>query len=411
MATETGATRRGTAVAHPRQRAMVPARLWTGVLLAAWLVAAVVLDGWAHHRHLAHTLAPRTERRGPPSVALGLPAARVPLHLPYFLGLGAVAVLTAGRLARLGGPGRGSAGRAVQELGQESLPAVGLLLVLGGVTGTLLRPGPFRGPSPLTIDEPLTPLLHPFQVLHAAGLGLILLDPLRRAWCAPAGRRRPRDAFPAVLSLGLFLFLVGYMVQYAHPVVEPLAAGVSYGTLGTPSRYGVGAHIYGLGVLGYLVQSVSLTGGLLLLLRRWPRLPSGAVTLLLTLSAVPLSLLRGTVVLVPGILLAGLAGDRLVDRLGGGQGGPDSGQVRLVAALVPAATALASFLTLAVLQGARGHGSRGVVGLSDLFPASRVAWSADLWVGVTVLCGVAGWLVSYLVFPPRLPEGAGGAGA
>jgi hypothetical protein len=35
-----------------------------------------------------------------------------------------------------------------------------------------------------------------------------------------------------------------------------------------------------------------------------------------------------------------------------------------------------------------------------------VAWSVHLWVGSIVLAGIAGWLLSYLLLPPRSSEAA-----
>jgi len=34
-----------------------------------------------------------------------------------------------------------------------------------------------------------------------------------------------------------------------------------------------------------------------------------------------------------------------------------------------------------------------------------VAWSVHAWTGAIVLAGAAGWLLSYLVLPPRSVEG------
>ena len=37
----------------------------------------------------------------------------------------------------------------------------------------------------------------------------------------------------------------------------------------------------------------------------------------------------------------------------------------------------------------------------SLFPTDGIGWSAHVWVGTTVLCGGGGWLVSFLLWPPR----------
>lgn len=39
-----------------------------------------------------------------------------------------------------------------------------------------------------------------------------------------------------------------------------------------------------------------------------------------------------------------------------------------------------------------------------LMLAEGIAWSVHLWVGSIMLAGIAGWLLSYLLLPPRSSE-------
>jgi hypothetical protein len=57
---------------------------------------------------------------------------------------------------------------------------------------------------------------------------------------------------------------------------------------------------------------------------------------------------------------------------------------RLFAFALPAIFYLCYFLALMLTEG--------------------IAWSVHLWVGSIVLAGIAGWLLSYLLLPPRSSE-------
>jgi hypothetical protein len=59
---------------------------------------------------------------------------------------------------------------------------------------------------------------------------------------------------------------------------------------------------------------------------------------------------------------------------------------RVFAFTLPATFYLCYFLALMVTEG--------------------IAWSVHLWVGSIVLAGIAGWLLSYLLVPPRSTEAA-----
>jgi hypothetical protein len=59
---------------------------------------------------------------------------------------------------------------------------------------------------------------------------------------------------------------------------------------------------------------------------------------------------------------------------------------RLFAFVLPATFYLCYFLALMLTEG--------------------LAWSVHLWVGSIMLAGIAGWLLSYLLLPPRSSEDA-----
>jgi len=149
-----------------------------------------------------------------------------------------------------------------------------------------------------------------------------------------------------------------------------------------------------LGALGLLMQTAIVCGAVLLLLRQ-VRLPAGSITLMLTFTAVLLCAQLGQYQYVPVAAVAGVVSDLLLlwarprsDRLV---------QLRAFAvgtgALLPAV-----YLTEVQLQN------------------GQIAWHADVVYGSVLLCGLVGWLMSYLIFPelevakaaPRSADGGQG---
>jgi hypothetical protein len=128
-----------------------------------------------------------------------------------------------------------------------------------------------------------------------------------------------------------------------------------------------------------------LMGALMLALRRW-RLPFGSATLLFTGSALLMATLTElregwTVVAALG---GGLTADFLVQWLRLAPRRPST--YRVVAAAVPLVLWSAYFVLLAL--------------------AYDIVWPRDLALGSIALSSLCGLLVSILVLPPALPEGA-----
>jgi hypothetical protein len=163
------------------------------------------------------------------------------------------------------------------------------------------------------------------------------------------------------------------MTQWAHPFVLALASE-RY----RPSTAVVVFYPQALGVASILMQTACLMGLVLVALRSW-HLPKGSLTLVFTLNAVLLSVLRGQYRLIPAALLAGLAADLLVHWLRPSAARP--AQLRLFAFAVPIILYSLYFATLI---------------LTD-----RVWWSVHVWTGSVLLAGIVGWLVSYVLVAPR----------
>lgn len=126
-------------------------------------------------------------------------------------------------------------------------------------------------------------------------------------------------------------------------------------------------------------------GLILLAVRRWT-LPLGSLTLIVGLNALLMTLMRdfalstGPYPLIAVALLGGLAGDLLVWQLKPAESRPAA--FRTFAFVMPTILYALYFLAL-VLAGA------------------GIWWSLPFWSGAVILAGVVGWLLSYLVIPPR----------
>jgi hypothetical protein len=258
-----------------------------------------------------------------------------------------------------------------------------LVFFLGGVLDMLWHVA-------FGVEADVEALLSPSHLVLAVGSTLILTGPLRAAW-----RRQDATAsWPAVLSLAFLLSSLTFWTQYAHPIGRPwpaagnqptaqvfavVAADPLFRNAGIQNLYVAHA----LGIASVLLQAAFISGIVLLALWRWgPRLPFGAFAVVLGVNAVMIGAARDQLGLVPGAILAGLAADGLVRKLA-----PSTIRtpaLRWVAFTVPAIYFALYFLALALTRG--------------------LWWSAPLWSGTIALAGTVGWLASWLVAPPSLPE-------
>ncbi len=136
-----------------------------------------------------------------------------------------------------------------------------------------------------------------------------------------------------------------------------------------------------LGAASIIVQAALLMGILLLGLRG-ATLPLGSLTLIVTLNALLVSVLRDQYQLIPAAIVAGLLGDLLVWRVRPSLDRPAS--VRLFAFAVPVIFYSGYMLTLQLTGG--------------------IGWSIHLWLGTIVVAGIVGLLLSYLVLLPPSPS-------
>jgi hypothetical protein len=212
---------------------------------------------------------------------------------------------------------------------------------------------------------------------------LYCTGPLRAAWLrgravsGSAGTRPARPGwftlFPAWLSLLCLLSVFTFFTQYAHLLGEP-----EY-LLG---RQAGGFLVDVYGIFSVLTPAALLMGVALFSLRRWS-LPPGFLAALFGLnSALMVWISYGDTERHPVLLAAAVAGGLLADAL--------------LWALRPSAQRLFALRAWAFAVPCFFV----LLYFVALMSIDRVAWTVHMWLGVTVLAGVVGLLLSFLVFPP-----------
>jgi len=244
-----------------------------------------------------------------------------------------------------------------------SLLGVPLFLIAGG--GDLIWHTLFG------IEEGIDPLLSPTHLLLALGGLLIVSGPLRAAWRRSTQQPDWSTLLPVILTLGVLLGIFSFFTSFAHPSVETdLLTSLPY----TEEKGSWGA-------ASVLLQSAILTGVILFALRRW-HLPFGAMTVILTLNTTLISFFQDEYSLIIATLVAGILLDLLYWRLQPSMKRVDA--LRIFAFAFPIIYNLCFFLTVMLAHG-------------------NITWTVHLWLGVTVMSGVAGLLLSYLMAPPAIP--------
>jgi hypothetical protein len=315
-------------------------------LLLAWPIFGAYLDAWAHNHGLVDSFF-------------------TPWHAVLYSGF--VAVVFALYGTAIWNHSRGYAWLRSLPPGYELSALAIPFFAIGGV-GDMLWHMAFG------IEKQLDGIFSPTHMALTVAMGVMATGPLRSCW-----RRRERATgptwhagIPVIASLTILFALFTAVTQYAHPAVNPVALAMVPG--------GNQFFIKAYGALSIFLQTGIFMGLMLLAMRRWRLLP-GAFTVVLSVPAVLASFLQDHFALIPVAVVAGIVADVLYQQLR--PSGARTTTLRLFAFLVPFTYCLLYFLTLDLIGG--------------------IWWTIHMWLGVTVLSGIIGWLMSYLVAPPALP--------
>ncbi len=231
-----------------------------------------------------------------------------------------------------------------------------------------------------TIDA----LLSPAHLWLATGAFLFLTGPIRAAWLRPRAEERTGwlGSLSLVIALCGLLSLLTFFTQYAHPFSN--ARVMAYTRYQVPSD----SDFYDVsGIASVLIFTALSMTLLLLATRRW-RLPFGSLALILGVNAGLMYWMRHNtsvqhqIGLLVGIGMGVLA-EALYRVLRPSAARPIA--VRIFAFTVPFVT----FTVLFVL----------------LIANAPIFWSIHMWLGVSFLGGITALFLSYLIYPPKLPEG------
>jgi hypothetical protein len=320
---------------------------WAIALLSAVFVGGLFLDGWAH-----------THGRVDQSFF-------TPWHAVFYAGY--VATASALVVPLLRNRAQGYPWQLAVPAGYGLSLLGALIFAVGGLTDLIWH-------TIFGIEAGVEALLSPTHLALALGLGLIASGPVRAAWWRPGPVSGWAAQGPMLLALTSTLSVLTFFTEYAHPLV--------YAAAGRGHPYGGGE---GLGVASVLLQTGLLMAVVLLTVRSG-MLPRGGLTLIVALNATAMGFLNFSggypLALVVGAGVAGLLVDVLYARLRPTVTTPIAW--RLFAFALPSTFYLCYFLALMLTEG--------------------IAWSVHLWVGSIMLAGIAGWLLSYLLLPPRSSE-------
>ncbi|HEV8653431.1 MAG TPA: hypothetical protein VG276_29540 [Actinomycetes bacterium] len=335
------------------------------VVLSAWLIGGLFVDGWAHStRPLLETFF-------------------TPWHAMFYSGFAATALWVGWSVWS-----RHRAGAAWR----DSVPAgygpalAGLVLFAASGLGDMAWHLAFG------IERDVAALLSPTHLGLFTGGFLVVTAPLRSAWADPSlGRRAGLGALlPAVASAALTGSATGFFFMYLHPAydnVVSLGHGRFLEQFFTPSQSGFVQDLdLAAGVAGFILATVFLLGPVLYLLRRWD-LPAGSVLLVAGLQFVLIQALTGFA--DGGLAVLGVTGALAVELL-----------LRLLRPSAAAPARLRVFCATApvALWGVWFAG----IALHD----RGLGWEPEVWGGALVWSGLSLLALSLFMVPPPVPVAA-----
>jgi hypothetical protein len=251
-----------------------------------------------------------------------------------------------------------------------SLSLIGVLIFAAGGVGDLIWHELFG------VEEDFEALLSPTHLVLILGLSLIVSGPLRAAWYRTGGRPGWLTLGPALLSLAALISALTFIVMYAHPIV--------YNTAG--ARHPEFDNDIGqvAGIMGILITAALLMGPTMLTMRRWT-LPPGSLTLVWgsNLAAMTILNVHHDYTITQAAVMFAAIGVIDVLRLHLQPSIRNHGGWRVFAFITPVLYFGAYILALLLTEGSN--------------------WSIHILSGTVVLAGVVGWLISYLLIPPRMP--------
>jgi hypothetical protein len=225
------------------------------------------------------------------------------------------------------------------------------------------------------IEVGVEALLSPTHLGLALGAGMLWSGPLLAAWRRSTSGRSLADLGPALIALSAVTGLAAFTTHFASPLVD------AWPTIPFSERDPRSWYVPGAGFASLVIYVAVLTGAALLLLRRWPAPPFGALATLVVASGIGLPFLHDRVELIAVPVITAVLAEALLAVLRRRASAATS--ARVMSAALPVAFATTSLIVLEL--------------------ADRLRWTPHLIAGYIVLAAMTGLVVGLLVFPPRLP--------
>ncbi len=349
----------------------VPRFDWTVLLLGLWCFTGMIIDAWAHkHGEVDDSFF-------------------TPWHAIWYSGFTAFAGYITFALWRLHEGDFPKSLASIKEF-LGNMPNGYSVGVLGMVLFALSGFGDMLWHTFLGIEGGTDILLSPTHLGLAAGLILSLMTPVMAAWYdSKSGTNRLPSQILILFGIGASWSVITLFTSFAHHQTLPftdicgVASSCSDGNIGLEN-----------GITSILLQSLILSGVVLLFMQRWTPV-FGTFTLLLSINGVAIA------AFAPGQpvdawqhlitpVLAGLALDFVYTQIGD--------RIRLFSFMIPA---LHTAIWMLVMIGFNGW-QTAVVG-GDLV-ISPLGWSVHATLGAIFFAGGMGILVSILTHPPNLPD-------
>ena len=233
-------------------------------------------------------------------------------------------------------------------------------------------------------------LLSPTHLGLAAGLILSLMVPVLAAWHNPKSGIGLSNQVPIIFGLGAVWGVIVLFSSYAHHQT------VSFNDLcGVPLSTCNDGNI-GLenGITAIMLQSIILSGIILFFAKRWKPV-FGTFTLLLLVNAISIAAYApGDIGKAWQHMVAPILAGILIDVAYFSY----SNRIRLFAFSIPAIHTIVWMLVLVIRGGMQVANVKGDLVMSPL------GWSVHATIGVVFLSGCAGLLISFLTYPPEIPE-------
>jgi hypothetical protein len=234
------------------------------------------------------------------------------------------------------------------------------------------------------IEEDTEALLSPSHLLLAVSIFTILASPFAAIWQRNGQPKNWLNYLPLLLSAAMILSIISFFSQFVGLMeFTQLLIGRR------PSEHWWRDSV---SIAAVLLNTGVMAGLILFMLRRWT-LPFGSVSLMLVINAALMIWMNEDnrleyVYFGGAMLLSGLLIDGLIFWLK-----PSPEKIlanRIIGAAIP-------FIVALSLMGALQFYGMAMV-------ERGIWWKIHMWLGTPVLSGILGLFLSYLVFPPAIPQ-------